>query len=120
MHYALLIRENESDFAKRENPSEAGAYWAGWGAYSQAIAQAGIFVSGAGLMPPQTATTVRVGKDHHDVQDGPFAEAKEQLGGFFVIDVEDLDAALAWAARAPISSHGSVEVRPVLPPPPQA
>lgn len=117
MHYALLIREDASDFAKRDNPAEAGPYWAAWGAYSQAVAQAGIFISGAGLMPPQAATTVRIDKDRHDVQDGPFAEAKEQLAGFFVIDVADLDAALAWAARAPISSHGSVEVRPVLPPP---
>jgi hypothetical protein len=119
MHYALLIREDTSDFAKREDPAEAGPYWASWTAYSQAVAQAGIFVGGAGLMPPQAATTVRVDNGRHDVQDGPFADAKEQLAGFFVINVDDLDAALAWAGRAPISSLGSVEVRPVLPPPPQ-
>lgn len=119
MHYALLIREDASDFEKRENATEAGPYWASWSAYSQAIAQAGIFVSGAGLMPPAMATTVRIGDGSRDVQDGPFADAKEQLGGFFVIDVANLDLALNWAARAPISRHGSVEVRPVLPPPPQ-
>jgi len=119
MQYALLIREDASDFEKRENVAEAGPYWAGWSAYSQAVAQAGIFVSGAGLMPPTMATTVRIDNGSRDVQDGPFAEAKEQLGGFFVIDVANLDLALAWAARAPISRHGSVEVRPVVPPPPQ-
>lgn len=119
MHYALLIREDASDFAKRDNAQESGPYWAGWSAYSQAIVQAGLFVSGAGLLPPAAATTVRLGEGTRDVQDGPFADAKEQLAGFFVIDVADLDAAIGWAARAPISRLGSVEVRPVLPPPPQ-
>lgn len=117
MNYMLLIREGAEDFAKRDNPAEAPAYWASWSAYSQAVAQAGIFVSGAGLLPPATATTVRVAADRRDVQDGPYADAKEQMAGFFVIDVPDLDVALAWAGRAPISALGSVEVRPVLPPP---
>ena len=79
---------------------------------AQAIAQAGIFVSGAGLMPPDTATTVRLNGHGVQVEDGPFADSKEQLGGFFVIDVPDLDAALEWARKRPPS--GSTEIRPVL------
>jgi len=73
-------------------------------------------VSGAGLQPPRTATTLRIRDGQRHVQDGPYADSKEQLGGFFVINVPDLDTALAWAARSPAASSGAVEVRPVLPP----
>ena len=82
-----------------------------------AIAEAGIMVSAAGLHPPHTASTVRVSDGARAVHDGPFADTKEQLGGFCVVDVESLDAALDWAAKAPCATAGSVEVRPVLPPP---
>ena len=75
-------------------------------------------VSGAGLMPPDTATTVRIRDGQRLVADGPFADTKEQLGGFFVIDVADLDTALEWAARSPAATYSSVEVRPVMPPMP--
>ena len=84
-------------------------------AYAQAIAQAGVLVAGAGLMPPRTATTVRLNGHGVQVEDGPFADTKEQLGGFFVIDVPDLDAALDWAKKRPATHTGSTEVRPVLP-----
>lgn len=117
MQYMLLLNEPESEFAKRDDPAQAAAYWAGWNAFIGAMAQAGIIVSGAGLHPPPTATTVRIRDGKRLVQDGPFADAKEQLGGYFVIEVPDLDAALEWAARAPSASSASVEVRPVLPPP---
>lgn len=111
------MHEVDADFAARQDPEKAGAYWGAWGAYANAISEAGIFVSGAGLQPPATATTVRVRGGKTQVQDGPFADTKEQLAGFFVIEVPDLDAALAWAAKAPAAATASVEVRPVLPPP---
>lgn len=114
MQYTILCYETAADFARRSDPAEAGPYWAGWSAYGATLAQAGVFVSGAGLLPPAGAVTVRVGPKGRTVQDGPFAEVKEQLGGFFVIEVESLEAALDWAAKAPSSTSGSTEVRPVL------
>jgi hypothetical protein len=119
MQYMLIMSETAAAFAERNDPAKAGPYWGAWSAYSQALAQAGIFVSGAGLLPPSAATTVRVRDGKRQVQDGPFADSKEQLGGFFVIEVPALDDALEWAARSPSADYASVEVRPVLPPPPQ-
>ncbi len=116
MKFMLIQYENAEAMSRRDDPAQMGAYMGAWGAYAHAIAQSGCMVSGAGLLPPRTATTVRVGPAGRDVQDGPFAETKEMLGGFFIIDVPDLDAALAWAARSPAASAGSVEVRPVMPP----
>jgi hypothetical protein len=117
MQYMLLLNETEGEFAQRNHPEHAATYWGGWNAFIGAMAQAGVIVNGDGLHGPQTATTVRVREGKRLVQDGPFADTKEQLGGYFVIEVPDLDAALAWAARAPSASYASVEVRPVLPPP---
>lgn len=116
MQYMLLLNETEGEFARRNDPGQAGAYWGGWNAFIGAMAQAGIIVKGDGLQGPHTATTVRIRDGKRVVQDGPFADAKEQLGGYFVIEVPDLDTALEWAARAPSASSASVEVRPVLPP----
>jgi hypothetical protein len=78
----------------------------------QAVRDAGVFTGGAGLEAPDTATTVRVQGGKRLVQDGPYADTKEQLGGFFVIEVPDLDTAPDWAARYPAGSDGLVEVRP--------
>ncbi len=117
MQYTVLCYETAADFARRTGP-DAGAYWAGWSAYGATLAQAGVFVFGAGLLPPDAATTVRVAASGRTVEDGPFAEVKEHLGGFFVIEVPDLAAALDWAAKAPSSASGSTEVRPVLAMPP--
>lgn len=116
MRYMLFMNETDSDFSKRNDPAQAAAYWSGWKAYMAAMAQAGIIVKGDGLQGPHTATTVRVRDGRRIVQDGPYADAKEQLGGYFVIEVPDLDTALDWAARAPSALSASVEVRPVLPP----
>ncbi len=116
MQYMLLLNEPESEFAKRNDPQQAAAYWGGWNAFIGAMAQAGVIVKGDGLQGPGTATTVRIRDGRRIVQDGPFADTKEQLGGYFVIEVPDLDAALEWAARAPSAACASVEVRPVLPP----
>jgi hypothetical protein len=116
MQYMLLLTEPETEFAKRNDPDQAGAYWGGWNAYIGALAQAGVIVKGDGLQGPHTATTIKVRDGKRLVQDGPFADTKEQLGGYFVIEVPDLDTALEWAARSPSASYGAVEVRPVLPP----
>ena len=116
MHYMLMLNETAEDFARRTDPNETQAYWGGWNAFIGAMAQAGVIVKGDGLQGPTLATTLRIVEGKRHVQDGPFADTKEQLGGYFVIDVPDLDAALAWAAQAPCAMSGSVEVRPVLPP----
>ena len=117
MKYAVIVYETPAEIAKRDNPAHAPEYWAAYRAYSQALTQAGVACGGAGLQPPATSTTIRVRGTERHVDDGPFADTKEQLGGFFLIDVPDLDSALKWAARCPSASTGSVEVRPVLPPP---
>lgn len=116
MQYMLLLTEPESEFAKRNHPEHAAAYWGGWNAFITAMMQAGIVVNGHGLQPPHVGTTVRIRDGKRVVQDGPYADAKEQLGGYFVIEVPDLDTALEWAARAPSALSAAVEVRPVLPP----
>lgn len=116
MHYMLMLNETQAELDKRKNPELAQTYWGGWNAFIGAMQQAGIIVKGDGLEGPELATTVRIRDGKRSVQDGPFADNKEQLGGYFVIDVSDLDAALEWAAKAPCAANGSVEVRPVLPP----
>ena len=110
MQYMLLIYEDD---AKRV--ANMDDWMPTCAAYAQAMQKAGIYVTGNRLRGTSTATSVSVrdGKTH--VIDGPYAEAKEQLGGFHIIDVPDLDTALAWAARCPSASRGSVEVRPVWP-----
>ena len=120
MDYMLMFYEPATLFEQRKDRVASQTYWAGWMAYVEAMHGSGIVKSGAGLQEPGTGTTVRVVDGERRVQDGPFADTKEQLGGFFVIDVPDLDTALSWAARAPCAEIGGVEVRPVLPPPPQA
>lgn len=119
MQFMILFREPESEFAKRDNPNEAPAYWGAWNAYIGAMGQAGVIVSGNGLYPPHSATQVRMRDGKRQIQDGPYADTKEHLGGYFIIDVKSLDDALAWAARSPNVTVGSTEVRPVLPPPGQ-
>jgi hypothetical protein len=89
-------------------------HWLGaYRAYMEAMANAGVLRTSNGLQPTSVATTVRVANDKTQVLDGPYAETKEQLGGFHIIEVADLDAAISWAARSPTALHGVVEVRPV-------
>jgi hypothetical protein len=104
------------EFAARTDPARKDAFWDAFLPYAKALLNAGIVVGGAGLEPPETATSVRHHEGHRHVQDGPFAATKEQLGGFFIIDVPDLETALSWAARYPAAAGGGVEVRPNLPP----
>ncbi|MGI1661948.1 YciI family protein [Palleronia sp. KMU-117] len=85
-----------------------------WAAYTQALIASGIFVSGDALLPPHTASTLRISDGVRDIQDGPYAASKEHLGGYYIVDVPDLDTALDWAARNPAAVFGAVEVRPVL------
>jgi hypothetical protein len=119
MQYMMMFYENQAELAKRESATEAGAYWGAWNAYIGAIYEAGIVIKGDGLLPPAAATTVRLANGERQVQDGPVAATKEQLGGYFVIEVPDLDTALSWAARSPNASAGATELRPVLPAPSQ-
>lgn len=110
MKYMLLIYEDDAN--RVANMDERMPTCA---AYAEAMMKAGIYVEGDRLRGVNTATTVRVVDGKPQVVDGPYAETKEQLGGFHVIDVPDLDTALAWAARCPSASRGVVEVRPVWP-----
>ncbi|WP_439597090.1 YciI family protein [Falsiroseomonas sp.] len=118
MQFMMLLTETATEFAHRDDPAKAPAYWAGWTAFIGAMAQAGIIVRGDGLLPPATGTTLRIRDGKPVVQDGPFADSKEQLGGYFIIEVPDLDTALSWAARAPSATYAAVEIRPLLPPMP--
>ncbi len=116
MKYMMMFYETQEAFTARDDPEKAGPYWGAWTSYVGALQQAGVTIHGQGLQPPSTATTLRSANGKRAVQDGPMADTKEQLAGFFVIDVPDLDSALEWAARSPATA--GVELRPVLPPPP--
>jgi hypothetical protein len=112
MKYILLIHAPEA-FYKSASKADVDQTLAAYGAYTEAMKKAGVMVGADRLQPVATATTVRVTNGKTTVLDGPYAETKEQLGGYYVIDVPDLDAALSWAARCPGASHGAIEVRPV-------
>jgi len=118
MNYTILIYETAEDFAIRKDPDpkKQEAYWSVWPAYTKVLKEAGVYVGGAGLQPPETATTIRFNGDQRQVQDGPYADAKEQLGGFYTINTPDLDTALDWAARCPHTPGRVVEVRPHIAP----
>ena len=113
MKYLLLLFGDEEGW---ENPSEDAlqAELARYEQYDRELNEAGVFVSGEGLQPTPTATTMRIVGGERILTDGPFAETKEQLGGFYVLECKDLDDALAWAERCPASGDGSIEVRPVM------
>ncbi|WP_431302735.1 YciI family protein [Sediminicoccus sp. BL-A-41-H5] len=119
MQYVMLFAEPASEVAKRNDPAAAPAYWGAWTAYMQAMGEAGVMRGGQGLEPSSLATTLRLRDGQRHVQDGPYADSKEQLGGFVTIEVPDLDTALEWAARSPAAGVGAVEVRPVMAPPGQ-
>jgi hypothetical protein len=108
MKYILLIHASPETFSGPKDPADAAA----GRAYGDALRAAGVFVAGAGLEAPQNATTVSVRDGKRHVQDGPYAETKEYLAGFVVIDAPNLDSALVWAARHP-SARTGVEVRPL-------
>jgi hypothetical protein len=113
MQYLLLIYRNEADLGKM-GPSDRKQMMTDYGAYTQSIIQSGHFKAGDGLQPATTATTVRVREGKTLTTDGPFAETREQLGGYYLVDAKDLDTALGLAARIPGAKTGSIEVRPVM------
>jgi hypothetical protein len=112
MRYVLLIYSEEA--TTQPSQEEMDALMAEWGAYDGAVKDSGVHIASDALQPSQTATSVRVKGEERIVTDGPFAETREVLGGFYVIDVPDLDTALDWAARCPGAKYGSMEVRPVM------
>ena len=112
MQYLLMIYGNEAAMAAATE-AQAGQMMAAYGAYTEAMASAGVLLGGNRLRPTATATTVRIADDKTQVLDGPYADTKEQLGGYYLIDVPDLDAALSWAERCPGAATGVIEVRPV-------
>ena len=112
MQYLLSIYSDESFWPKMTEEQQKQGY-AAYMAYTEALKQAGVFKGSNRLQPTSTATTVRTTNGKSQVLDGPYVDTKEQLGGYFLIDVPNLDAAISWAARCPGSQHGVVEVRPV-------
>ena len=114
MKYMLLLFSSEAAQAAASK-ADTEQMHAAYGAYTQALIKAGAMAGGERLRPVNTATTVRVDNGKSKVVNGPYAETKEQLGGYYMIEAPDLDAALSWAARCPAASHGAVEVRPIWP-----
>lgn len=109
MKYLLLIYEAEAH-QEGADPEELEK----WFELTEAMQDEGVMLAGDALQPTTTATTVRVRDGRTIVSDGPFAETKEQLGGYYLVDVPDLDEALRWAGRMPNVGRGSIEVRPVM------
>ena len=112
MQYLLMLYADEtgwSNMTKDQQQQGIAAYTA----YTEALKKAGVWKGSNRLQPISSATTVRVANNKSQVLDGPYVESKEQIGGFYLIDVPDLDSAISWAARCPGASHGVVEVRPV-------
>ena len=113
MKYMLNIYADESFYADA-TPEQIGKIYEAHGRFGQAATEAGVMRGGEGLQPTATATTVRVRDGETMLTDGPFAETREQLGGFYMIECGDLDEAVRWAAQIPEAGRGSIEVRPVM------
>lgn len=115
MQYALLIYENEAEAYPGGEDGEAWkAILDAHTAFGAELAQSGAMRGGAGLKSATLGTTVKVRNGARAVHDGPFAETREQLGGFYLIDVPDLDAAIDWAKKLPVAADASIEIRPTL------
>jgi hypothetical protein len=112
MEYLLLIHSDEKAM-QNSTQEEIGSVLAAYGAYMKAMADAGVSKGGQRLRPTSTGATVRVQNGKTHVVNGPYAETREQLGGYFLIDAPDLDAAISWAARCPGAQFGAIEVRPI-------
>jgi hypothetical protein len=110
----MLIYESPEAFATRKSDMN-DPYLGAWLAYYKALVEAAIYVRGDALEVPETGTTLRVVEGRRRVQDGPYADTKEQLAGFIILELPSLDAALDWAARCPATSAGAVELRPLAP-----
>ena len=112
MQYLLMIYANEAEYAKID-PATLQKVYEEYGAFTQGIVKSGNFKAGDRLQPTTTATTVRIRDGKTMMTDGPFAETREQLGGYYLVDAKDLDEALAIAAKIPSARFGGVEVRPI-------
>jgi hypothetical protein len=106
--YAILIYHDE------DTPNPSDEDMEAWGAYTQEVAEKGLMQAGEALQPTATATSVRLQNGQLMTTDGPFAETKEQLGGFYILDCKDLDEAIEYAGKIPSVPYGTVEVRPVI------
>ncbi len=113
MRYMLLIYGSNEGWASL-TPEEQKSIYAEYGAFTQELRAAGAMVAGDPLEGVDTATTVRVRKGERLVTDGPFAETKEHLGGYYIVEAPSVDEAIEWAAKIPGARHGSIEVRPVM------
>ncbi len=113
MQYMLLIYGDQNGW-ERLSEAERGEMMQAYGSFSQELRDSGSLVAGDALEPTETATTVRVRDDETLTTDGPFAETKEQLGGYYLVEADSLDEAIGWAAKIPGARYGSVEVRPVV------
>jgi hypothetical protein len=111
--YLCTIYGEESGWSDA-TPEQVSEVMAAYGAFGEEAGQAGVILGGEGLEPTSAATTVRVREGERVLSDGPFAETKEQLGGFYLLECDSLDEAIDWAAKIPGASTGSVEVRPVM------
>jgi hypothetical protein len=112
MQYLLMLYADEAGWGKM-TPAEQQQGMAAYMAYTEALKKAGAWIGSNRLQPISTATTVKITNGKQQVVDGPYADSKEQLGGYYLIEAADLDAAIAWAARCPGAGHGTIEVRPV-------
>jgi hypothetical protein len=112
MQYMLLAYADVNQFLKM-TPEEQKQTYGAYQSFVEAVKQAGVYQASGRLQPTSAATSVRVTNGKTQVLNGPYLETKEQLGGFFLIDVPDLDAAISWATRCPASVHGTVEIRPM-------
>ena len=113
MQYLLMIYQSEAEYGKID-AATSKKILEEYGAFTQGIIQSGNFKAGDRLQPTTTATTVRVREGKTLTTDGPFAETREQLGGYYLVEAKDLDTALAIAARIPSARYGSIEVRPIM------
>jgi hypothetical protein len=113
MKYLLMICTDEVAEAKK-SPEEMGALMSAYMDFTNAVQQAGVYQGGEALQPTTTATTVRVQGGQILTTDGPFAETKEQLGGYYLLDCKNLDEAIQWAAKIPNAKDGAIEVRPIM------
>jgi hypothetical protein len=114
MQFALMIYHTPEEFDMRKG-DYTDPHLGAWRAYYKALVAGGVYVGANALEVPEAGTTVRVKEGKRLVQDGPYADTKEQLAGFIILEVPSVDAALEWAARCPGASIGAVEVRPLAP-----
>src|SRR5829696_151339 len=114
MQYLVLIYSESSNSAEPPDPAQVGAVMEEYNGYTQMLRERGAFVAGEALQPTPTATTIRVRDGQTMTTDGPFAETKEGLGGFYLVDAKDIDEALELGAACPGAKWGSIEVRPVV------